>query len=430
MCLVLYISVGYAASFANDAHGIRERQFMVNIFIHYNNGSAKDTDFFKEIEKRLIILRNKQVLAAYWHTGLIEGGDDIDAVIRQQLGLAQIVLLLISSDYFSDDACKNLHELILKRKEEESLCIVPILLRPVEIDGTDIKSFAALPKANQGEAFLSKWPDPDEAYLHIELELKRLATEVLSNKSNTNRETLLRNALLRFNFSKEIPSYIAYSSSDRKVYAVLLQGEPQSSQSLLLQRLLGESKSKNPKVISIKLDSAGHSPSLDQLWMMVGENFKMPFSDPSLVCSELRNAMIRDTEIVIRLDPVERYHLKEVQAFWTELLRQLSPHKALLQKPLHFYVVDRNAAKEWNADQLCCDSLLSHGDVLHLQIAKITKVEFVTWLFAEKNAWNDDPQLAKIWQNRDQIMPLEEAYVGDVVGKICEICEVTPTIIH
>ncbi|MDZ4682888.1 MAG: TIR domain-containing protein [Saprospiraceae bacterium] len=403
---------------------------MVNIFIHYNNSSSKDAEFFKEIEKRLIILRNKQVIATYWHTALIEAGDDIDAVIQQQLGQAQIVLLLISSDYFSDDDCKNRHAFILKRKVQDALCIVPILLRPVEIDGTDIIGFSALPKAGKGEKFLSKWPDPDEAYLHIELELKRLATEVLSQKSNSHREILLRNALLRFNFSKEIPSYIAYSSNERKVYAVLLQGEPQSSQSLLLQRLFGESKSKNPKVISIKLDSAGHSSSLDQLWTMVGENFNMAIPDATLVCSELRNAMIRDTEIVIRFDPVERYHLKEVQAFWTELLRQLSPHKDYWKKPLHFYVVDRNAAKEWNADQLCCDPLLSSGDVLHLQIAKITKPEFIHWLFAEKNAWSDDPQLAKIWQNRDQIMPLEEGYVGDVVGKICEICEITPTIIH
>jgi len=403
---------------------------MVNIFIHYNNGSSKDADFFKEIEKRLIILRGKLVISTYWHTGLIEAGDDIDAVILEQLQRSQIVLLLISSDYFSDDHCKNLHSLILKRKETDSLCIVPILLRPVAIDGTDIVGFSALPKAGKGEEFLSKWPDPDEAYLHIELELKRLATEMLSNKSNSHREILLQNALLRFNFSKEIPSYIAYSSSERKVYAVLLQGEPQSSQSLLLQRLFGESKSKNPKVISIKLDSAGHSPSLDQLWMMVGENFNMAIPNATLVCSALTNAMILDTEVIIRFDPVERYHLKEVQAFWTELIRHLSPHKDYWKKPLHFYVVDRSAAKEWNADLLCCDNLLSHGEVLHLQIAKIAKPEFINWLFAEKNAWNDDPQLAKIWQNRDQIMPLEEAYVGDVVEKICEICEVTPTIIH
>lgn len=403
---------------------------MVNIFIHYNNGSSKDAEFFKEIEKRLIILRNKQAIAGYWHTGLIEAGDDIDAVIQQQLGFAQIVLLLISSDYFSDDDCKNRHASILKCKAQDGLCIVPILLRPVAIDGTDIIGFSALPKAGKGEEFLSKWADPDEAYLHIELELKRLAAEMVSNKSNSNREILLRNALLRFNFSKEIPSYITYSSRERKVYAILLQGEPQSSQSLLLQRLLGESKSKNPKVISIKLDSAGHSPSLDQLWTMVGENFNMPIPDATLVCSELRNAMIRDTEVIIRLDPVERYHLKEVQAFWTELLRQLSPHKDYWKKPLHFYVVDRNATKEWNADQLCCDSMLSHSDILHLQIAKITRPEFINWLFAEKAAWSDDPQLAKIWQNRDQIMPLEEGYVGDVVAKICEISEVTPTIIH
>ncbi len=415
---------------ANGAHGIRERQFMVNIFIHYNNSSLKDAEYFKEIEKRLIILCNKQVIATYWHTGLIEAGDDIDAVIQQQLGLAQVVLLLISPDYFSDGDCRNRHAFILKRKAQDALCIVPILLRPINLDGTDIVGFSALPKASEGEVFLSRWADLDEAYLHIELEMKRLATEVLSQKSNSHREILLRNALLRFNFSKEIPSYITYSSSERKVYAVLLQGEPQSSQSLLLQRLFGESKSKNPKVISIKLDSAGHSPSLDDLWTMVGENFNMAIPNATLVCSALTNAMVLDTEVIIRFDPVERYHLKEVQAFWTELLRQLSPHKAYWKKPLHFYVVDRSAAKEWNADQLCCDSLLSPGDVLHLQIAKITKPEFVNWLFAEKNAWSDDPQLAKIWENRDQIMPSEEGYVGDVVGKICEICEVTPTIIH
>ncbi len=405
---------------------------MVNIFIHYNNDSAKDAEFFKEIEKRLIILRNKGDIATYWHTGLIEGGDDIDAVIQQQLKLAQIVLLLISSDYFSDDSCKELHDLVLQRKALAGVCIVPILLRPIDIDGTDIKDFASLPKTTEGEAFLSKWADSDEAYLHIELELKRLAVAVLDSKNNSHREILLQNALLRFNFSKEIPSYITYSSTDRKVYAVLVQGEPMSSQSLLWQRLrlLSGSKSGNTKIISIKLDNNGCSPSLDQLWMMVGENFKMPLPDPVLVCSELRNAMIRDTEVIIRFDPVERYHLKEVQAFWMELLRQINQYKDYLKKPLHFYLIDRNATKELNAGQLCCDNLLSQEDILHLRIAKTTKGEFFTWLAAEKTEWDDDPQLSLIWQNRDQIMLEDEALVGEVVEKICETCQVNPAIIH
>ncbi len=403
---------------------------MVNIFIHYNNTSAKDASFFTEIEKRLKILSGRQLIANYWHTGLLDAGDIIDDVIGQQLRAAHIVLLLISSDYFADDDCRTLHQLILARKATETFHIVPVLLRPIEIEGTDIEKFALLPKASEGGAFLSKWADLDEAYLHFELELKRLITQVVSSKSNSHRETLLQNALLRFNFSKEIPPYIAYSSNERKFYAVLVQGEPQCSQNLLLKRLLGESKSGNPRIISIKLDSSGQSTSLDQLWMMVGENFKMPIPDAALVCSELRNAMIRDTEIIIRMDPVERYHLQEVQAFWAELIRQLSQYKEHLKKPLHFYVVDRNPLKEWNASQLCCDTLLTADEVLHLQIAKVTKAEFVNWLVAEKAAWNEDPQLIKIWQNRDQIMPGDEAYAGDLVEKICEVCGVAPSIIH
>jgi len=394
---------------------------MVNIFIHYNNESAKDAEFFKEIEKRLTILRNKQAITNYWHTGLLDAGDDIAAVIQQELMKAHIVLLLISPDYFPEANCKARHDLIMLRKTQ--LRIVPVLLRPMDLDGTDVKTYATLPKASIGETFLSKWEDLDEAYLHIELELKGLALEASAAKDSRHRESLLGNSLMRFNFNKEIPPYRRYlRDTSGLVYAVLVQGTAQCSQSLLFRRLIGESKFGNPKLIPVKLDSSGQSASLDQIWMRVGESFGVPVPIANLVCAQLSHAMINNTEVVLCFDPVERYHLDSVRAFWAELLQQLEQYKAYLKKPLYFYLLDRNALKDLSGDELCHDHLMTRERILHLQIAKLTEDDFENWLSAERAFTPDNPLLDEIENRRNEIMPNEEAYVGEVIENICKVC--------
>ncbi|NUO01259.1 MAG: TIR domain-containing protein [Saprospiraceae bacterium] len=398
---------------------------MVNIFIHYNKESKKDTEFFEEIEKRIKILCHKQIINSYWHTGEILAGDDIDVVVRQQIGIAQIALLLISSDYFSDEYCQEIHALIVRQKTQHNLVVVPVLLRLCDLAGTDIEKYKALPEENSGNQFLNQWSDKDEAYTNIEISIRKLAEKIQTNPGDNSRKQQLQELLLGFNFKNEVPLYSKYIRTNRTVHAVLMQGTSKCSHGLLLHRIVGKSK----KEIWVNLGSNVHAVSTENIWKIIGEALDVRIPLPASVCSQLGEVMAGDTELVIRFDPIERYHLDQLREFWKSLLNGLAPFKAYLNKPLYFYLVDRNGIGEVNIDLLCCDNLLTKDDVLYLQIQKLSRDDFENWLYEKLNDIPGSEVLEKIEAHRHEIMSGQEAFVGEVIEKICEVCGVVPDVV-
>lgn len=372
--------------------------------------------------------KDKKTISGFKHPGNLPLGVDIDVAIKQELADANLVLLLISNYYFSNPECVAYHDYIMQLKATKKLEVVPILLSPCDISGTDIETYKTLPpEGSDGRKFISEWDkDQDLAYMKIEIELKRLMTEGLFLKKDPDREKLFESALMRFNFIKEIRPYRTYARTPKPVYAILLQGTAQCAQDLLLERLIIESKVRNPKIIPIKMNDSTQSFSLDKIWMEIGKHFNTTKTTPQYICVLLDQVMSNDTEVIIHFDPIERYHIEQVKIFWKELLEQLSTYReAGKQKPLYFYLIDRSSIKELNGYELCSGNHLSNEDILHLQIAKLSRDDLYDWISFERSVTPNNALLEEIESKQDEIMPNPEAYVGEVIENIRKICKVS-----
>jgi hypothetical protein len=115
----------------------------LSIFCSY---SHKDERWRQRLETHLAQLKNEGVYRI-WHDRQILAGaewaDDIDDNFRS----ADIILLLVSADFLASSYCMGKEvELAMKRHEEGSARVVPIILRPCDWHTAPFGKLQALPR--------------------------------------------------------------------------------------------------------------------------------------------------------------------------------------------------------------------------------------------------------------------------------------------
>jgi len=126
--------------------------------------SHKDEVFRDELVKHLTILRRSGLIQE-WHDRKILAGEEWDKQISTYLDTAEVILLLISSDFMASEYCYDVEtKRALERSDKGEACLIPIILRPVEWKLTPFSKLQALPK----DALpVSRWADRDLAYVNI-----------------------------------------------------------------------------------------------------------------------------------------------------------------------------------------------------------------------------------------------------------------------
>ena len=107
----------------------------------------EDRGFKEDLFKRLKLLRS-QGLIAPWHDRDLVAGDDWDKVIRGHLAIADIILPIISIDFFNSDYIEQV-EIVeaFERYEHGKAHILPIIARQCRWeDDPRIAKLQALPE--------------------------------------------------------------------------------------------------------------------------------------------------------------------------------------------------------------------------------------------------------------------------------------------
>lgn len=140
----------------------------VRAFISY---AHEDAEFRSRLEVHLSQLRRQGRLDV-WQDRRIVAGEDWDHEIKAELEDADLILLLVSSDFLNSDYCWAVEvSRALERHEAGSAVVVPIILRVCDWHDTPFAKLQALP---DGAKPISKWGDPDEAYHSVVEGLKRV----------------------------------------------------------------------------------------------------------------------------------------------------------------------------------------------------------------------------------------------------------------
>ncbi len=142
----------------------------LRFFVSY---SHEDESYKDELLKHLSSLIRSGAIAS-WDDRQIPIGGEWDHQIKSEMNNADVILLLISSDFLNSAYCNDVE---VKRAMErhhstdDPAVVVPIILRHCDWTDTGFAKLQALPKNAKP---ISSFADKDEAYVYIVKQIKSL----------------------------------------------------------------------------------------------------------------------------------------------------------------------------------------------------------------------------------------------------------------
>lgn len=144
----------------------------IDVFISY---SHKDKELCDKLLDHLSNMK-QQGLIQTWYDGDITGGSERERRILDQLNSAQIILLLISSDFLASSFCYSVQmEQAIARHEAHQARVLPIIVRPVDWSGAP---FAVLQMLPSDAKPVTEWESQDRAFTDIVQGIRRAIVEL------------------------------------------------------------------------------------------------------------------------------------------------------------------------------------------------------------------------------------------------------------
>ena len=148
----------------------------LQLFFSY---SHKDETLRDELANHLSTLTRQGVISS-WHDRKILPGEEWDYQINDNLNTADIILLLISSDFIASNYCWEVEvKTAIERHNTGKARVIPIILRDVDWSDTPFAKLQFLPK--NAEAVTS-WTNRDTAFKNVAQGIKAAASQIKSER--------------------------------------------------------------------------------------------------------------------------------------------------------------------------------------------------------------------------------------------------------
>src|SRR5512144_2041494 len=139
----------------------------LRLFISY---AHKDDGFRRDLESHLSPLRRQRVLEV-WSDRQIDVGQEWWPEIRSNLEAADLILLLISSDFLASDfCCERELKRAMERHEAGEACVIPVFLRPCDWKGAPFGTLQGVPDDAKP---ITEWENRDRAFTIIAQAIRR-----------------------------------------------------------------------------------------------------------------------------------------------------------------------------------------------------------------------------------------------------------------
>lgn len=140
----------------------------VKVFLSYCH---EDEDMKKELDKALIMLKRNDKIET-WNDRCLVAGSDLETEILENLKSADIILLLVSTDFLVSPYCfEKEMKMALERHKNKSAVVIPVILRRCDWLKSELKDLVAVPKDGKP---IKSWNDPDEAYFEVKQEIEKV----------------------------------------------------------------------------------------------------------------------------------------------------------------------------------------------------------------------------------------------------------------
>jgi Effector-associated domain 1/TIR domain len=146
----------------------------VKVFYSY---ARADEALREELETHLALLK-RQGLIEPWKQ--IEAGQESDGELKRKLAEAELVLLLVSPKFMASDGIWDTQLTpALERRKRGEVVVVPIIVKPTELQGTELMKLQALPRDGKPVA---SWPSQDEAWVDVAKGLRQVVEGIQARR--------------------------------------------------------------------------------------------------------------------------------------------------------------------------------------------------------------------------------------------------------
>ncbi len=144
---------------------------MAVVFFSY---SHKDEALRDQLESHLALLKNQGLIEA-WYDRRILPGSEVDDSIFGKLESADIILLLVSSDFISSPYCYS-REMTraMERHDAGEARVIPVILRHCDWQTAPFGNLMAVPRDGKP---VTSWTDMDEAFTDVTRQVRRAAVD-------------------------------------------------------------------------------------------------------------------------------------------------------------------------------------------------------------------------------------------------------------
>jgi hypothetical protein len=127
------------------------------------------------LEVHLAMLKHQGLIEA-WHDRRILAGSDLDEAIDKNLEEADIILLLVSSDFLASTYCFT-REMgrALERHRERTARVIPVILSPCDWRSSPLKSLLAVPTDGKP---VTTWSNQAEALYDVTRQIRHAVEEL------------------------------------------------------------------------------------------------------------------------------------------------------------------------------------------------------------------------------------------------------------
>ncbi|MBV9615330.1 MAG: tetratricopeptide repeat protein [Ktedonobacteraceae bacterium] len=151
----------------------------ITIFVSYANTCPKDSAWFNKFDKHLSLLFPLYPTLQYYDSRPSDKSPTTQ-LIEARLNQADLIILLISVDFFASKQYEMQRALALK--DAEKAYVVPVLLRPTNWNVTPLSQYRPLPSDGRP---VSRWPNSDAAFTDIVQEIHKIIEKIASQESRS-----------------------------------------------------------------------------------------------------------------------------------------------------------------------------------------------------------------------------------------------------
>lgn len=144
----------------------------LEVFFSY---AHEDEALRNKLANHLKALERQRIISSWSGQDITAGEDSYDQVLSR-INQADIILLLISEAFIASDFIWGVElERAMTLHSEKSVCVIPIILRPVDWEGLPFARLQALPRNSTP---ITSWTDQDQAFVDVAKGIRQVAEQL------------------------------------------------------------------------------------------------------------------------------------------------------------------------------------------------------------------------------------------------------------